>query len=147
MIHAGAGGVGTYAIQLAKAAGAYVITTASPRNHELLQKLGADEIIDYHTTDFEEVLQDIDLVFDTMGATPKKSFTVLKPKGRLISILVLKTKTWQKKRHLRQSNLVTNQRQTIGRIDRADRSRKSQQCHRCNLPIDGTRNLRCPRIE
>ena len=53
----GAGGVGTYAIQkLAKNAGAYVITTASPRNHELVKKLGADEVIDYHTTDFEEVL-------------------------------------------------------------------------------------------
>ncbi len=65
LIHAGAGGVGTYAIQLAKNAGAYVITTASPRNHELVKKLGADEVIDYHTTDFEEVLTDIDLVFDT----------------------------------------------------------------------------------
>ena len=49
LIHAGAGGVGTYAIQLAKNAGAYVITTASPRNHELVKKLGADEVIDYHT--------------------------------------------------------------------------------------------------
>lgn len=88
LIHAGAGGVGTYAIQLAKNAGAYVITTASPRNHELVKKLGADEVIDYHTTDFEEVLSDIDLVFDTMGGEiQKKSFSVLKEHGRLISVL------------------------------------------------------------
>lgn len=101
LIHAGAGGVGTYAIQLAKAAGAYVITTASPRNHELLQKLGADEIIDYHTTDFEEVLQDIDLVFDTMGGdTQKKSFTVLKPKGRLISILSIEDEDLAKEKDI-----------------------------------------------
>ncbi|MFW8597100.1 NADP-dependent oxidoreductase [Enterococcus innesii] len=101
LIHAGAGGVGTYAVQLAKAAGAYVITTASPRNHELLQKLGADEIIDYHTTDFEEVLQDIDLVFDTMGGdTQKKSFTVLKPKGRLISILSIEDEDLAKEKDI-----------------------------------------------
>lgn len=94
LIHAGAGGVGTYAIQLAKNASAYVITTASPRNHELVKKLGADEVIDYHTTDFEEVLTDIDLVFDTMGGEiQKKSFSVLKEHGRLISVLSIEDET------------------------------------------------------
>lgn len=94
LIHAGAGGVGTYAIQLAKNAGAYVITTANPRNHELVKKLGADEVIDYHTTDFEEVLTDIDLVFDTMGGEiQKKSFSVLKEHGRLISVLSIEDET------------------------------------------------------
>ncbi|MBO6325877.1 NADP-dependent oxidoreductase [Enterococcus gallinarum] len=94
LIHAGASGVGTYAIQLAKNAGAYVITTASPRNHELVKKLGADEVIDYHTTDFEEVLTDIDLVFDTMGGEiQKKSFSVLKEHGRLISVLSIEDET------------------------------------------------------
>ncbi|GAB7306851.1 NADP-dependent oxidoreductase [Enterococcus gallinarum] len=94
LIHAGAGGVGTYAIQLAKNAGAYVITTASPRNHELVKKLGADEVIDYHTTDFEEVFTDIDLVFDTMGGEiQKKSFSVLKEHGRLISVLSIEDET------------------------------------------------------
>lgn len=94
LIHAGAGGVGTYAIQLAKNVGAYVITTASPRNHELVKKLGADEVIDYHTTDFEEVLTDIDLVFDTMGGEiQKKSFSVLKEHGRLISVLSIEDET------------------------------------------------------
>ncbi|MGP4039135.1 NADP-dependent oxidoreductase [Gracilibacillus sp. D59] len=89
LIHAGAGGVGTYAIQLAKEAGAYVYTTASEKNHELLQSLGADEVIDYHTTNFKDVLQDIDLVFDTIGGdTQNDSFVVLKENtGRLISIV------------------------------------------------------------
>lgn len=89
LIHAGAGGVGTYAIQLAKDAGAHVITTASEKNHALLKKIGADEVIDYHTTNFAEVLADIDLVFDTMGGeVQKNSFNVLKPNtGRLVSIV------------------------------------------------------------
>lgn len=72
LIHAGAGGVGTYAIQLAKEAGAHVITTASAKNHALLRKIGADEVIDYHTTNFAEVLADVDLVFDTMGGEVQK---------------------------------------------------------------------------
>lgn len=89
LIHAGAGGVGTFAIQFAKEAGAYVVTTASAKNHELLHSLGADEIIDYHSTNFAEVLTDVDLVFDTMGGQIQKdSYTVLKPKtGRLVSIV------------------------------------------------------------
>ncbi|WP_038025628.1 NADP-dependent oxidoreductase, partial [Tetragenococcus muriaticus] len=64
LIHAGSGGVGTFAIQLAKLQGAYVYTTASKKNHELLQSLGADETIDYHTTDFTEVVSQADLVLD-----------------------------------------------------------------------------------
>ncbi|MDT2770698.1 NADP-dependent oxidoreductase [Enterococcus pseudoavium] len=88
LIHAGAGGVGIYAIQLAKNAGATVITTASKKNHELLKELGADQVIDYHTTDFSEVLEEIDLVFDTLGgAVQKDSFKVLNEAGRLISIV------------------------------------------------------------
>lgn len=88
LIHAGAGGVGIYAIQLAKNAGATVITTASEKNHGLLKELGADQVIDYHTTDFSEVLEDIDLVFDTMGGDVQKdSFKVLNKDGRLISIV------------------------------------------------------------
>lgn len=89
LIHAGAGGVGTYAIQFAKQKGAYVITTASEKNHELLTSLGADEVIDYRTTQFKEVLKDVDVVFDTMGGqVALDSFAVLKPEtGRLISIV------------------------------------------------------------
>lgn len=88
LIHAGAGGVGIYAIQLAKNAGATVITTASGKNHGLLKELGADQVIDYRTTDFSEALEDIDLVFDTMGGDVQKdSFKVLNKDGRLISIV------------------------------------------------------------
>ncbi|WP_313537978.1 NADP-dependent oxidoreductase [Enterococcus sp.] len=101
LIHAGAGGVGTYAIQLAKAVGAYVITTASPRNHELLRTLGADEVIDYHTTDFETTLSDIDLVFDTMGGdVQRKSYTVLKPNGRLVTILSVEDEAAGKEKNI-----------------------------------------------
>ncbi|UFT99338.1 NADP-dependent oxidoreductase [Radiobacillus kanasensis] len=89
LIHAGAGGVGTYAIQLAKEAGAYVYTTASPKNHELLKSLGADEVIDYHTTNVKDVLRDIDLVLDTIGGeTQNESFDVLKENtSRMISVV------------------------------------------------------------
>ncbi|WP_163581364.1 NADP-dependent oxidoreductase [Gracilibacillus saliphilus] len=89
LVHAGAGGVGTYAIQLAKEAGAYVYTTASEKNHELLRSLGADEVIDYRTTDFRDVVQDIDLVLDTMGGEVQlNSFDVLKENtGRLITVV------------------------------------------------------------
>ncbi|MGM0215241.1 NADP-dependent oxidoreductase [Enterococcus sp. AZ109] len=89
LIHAGAGGVGMYAIQLAKNLGAQVFTTASEKNRDWLEGLGADQVIDYRSTDFSEVLSGIDLVFDTMGGEIQdKSFRVLKPEtGRLISIV------------------------------------------------------------
>jgi len=89
LIHAGAGGVGMFAIQFAKQAGAYVMTTASERNHELLASLGADRMIDYRTTRFEDELSDVDVVFDTMGGdVQKNSFKVLKQHtGRIISIV------------------------------------------------------------
>ncbi|MCG7381631.1 NADP-dependent oxidoreductase [Paenibacillus sp. ACRRY] len=89
LIHAGAGGVGMYAIQLAKYAGAHVVTTASEKNHELLHSLGADQVIDYKKEKFEEILKDIDLVFDTMGGeVAENSYKVLKPNtGRLITIV------------------------------------------------------------
>lgn len=89
LIHAGAGGVGIYAIQLAKQAGAKVITTASEKNHELLYSLGADQVIDYKKENFEEVVSNVDLVFDTMGGeVAEKSYKVLKPNtGKLITIV------------------------------------------------------------
>lgn len=88
LIHAGAGGVGSLAIQLAKDKGAYVATTASEKNHTLLKEFGADEVIDYKTTNFEKVLHDYDVVFDTMGGEIQtKSFQVLKRGGRLVTIV------------------------------------------------------------
>lgn len=91
LIHAGAGGVGTYAIQLAKNIGAKVITTASEKNHDLLVGLGADQVIDYKTENFVDILDEVDLVLDTMGGEiQNESFRVLKPiTGRMISIVGL----------------------------------------------------------
>jgi alcohol dehydrogenase len=86
-IQAGAGGIGTFAIQLAKHFGAHVITTTSSRNADFVRSLGADEIIDYKTQKFEEVLQNIDIVFDTLGGEALyNSFKVLRPGGWVVSI-------------------------------------------------------------
>jgi NADPH:quinone reductase-like Zn-dependent oxidoreductase len=83
LIQGGAGGVAGFAIELAKHIGAYVITTASPANHDYLRGLGADEIIDYRSQDFTQVVSDCDAVFDTTGGdTTQRSFMVLKPGGR-----------------------------------------------------------------
>ncbi|RJS60313.1 NADP-dependent oxidoreductase [Bacillus sp. PK3_68] len=88
LIHAGAGGVGTFAIQLAKHAGAYVAATASTHNVELLQSLGADQVIDYKKQDFETALADFDFVLDSLGGeNQEKSFTVLREGGRMASIV------------------------------------------------------------
>jgi NADPH:quinone reductase-like Zn-dependent oxidoreductase len=88
LIHAAAGGVGTFAVQLAKWKGAHVIGTASPRNHDFVRQLGADEVIDYTTTRFEDVVHDVDMVFDTMGGdVQKRSWQTLKPGGVLVSCL------------------------------------------------------------
>jgi NADPH:quinone reductase-like Zn-dependent oxidoreductase len=67
LIHGAAGGVGTYAIQLAKCRGAQVIGTSSAYNLDLLRSLGADEVIDYNVTRFEQVVHDVDLVLDLVG--------------------------------------------------------------------------------
>lgn len=67
LIHGGAGGVGIYAVQLARRAGAHVIGTGSPRNFDLLRRLGADEVIDYHGGRFEDHARDLDVIFDTVG--------------------------------------------------------------------------------
>ena len=89
LIHAGSGGVGTYAIQLAKSKGAFVISTASESNRELLMSLGVDQFIDYKNEDFTELLSDVDVIFDTMGGEVlENSFKVVKPHtGRIISIV------------------------------------------------------------
>jgi len=87
LIHAGSGGVGTFAIQLAKHLGATVATTTSTANLELVKGLGADIVIDYKTTDFAAVLSDYDVVLNSLGTeTLNKSLAVLKPGGQLISI-------------------------------------------------------------
>ena len=88
LIHGGAGGVGSSAVQIAKARGAYVIATASARNHAFLKSLGADETIDYTTVRFEQKVKGLDLVLNTadaeMGA---RSVGVVKPGGMLVSVV------------------------------------------------------------
>lgn len=87
LIHAGSGGVGTIAIQLAKHLGAFVATTTSAANADWVKRLGADVVIDYGKEDFERVLQDYDVVLNSLGAEVlEKSLRVLKPGGKLISI-------------------------------------------------------------
>ena len=86
-IPGGAGGVGTFAIQLAKWLGAEVITTASPRGRALVERLGADLVIDYTTQRFEDHVRDVDGVFDLIGGeTLKTSFGVVKRGGTVVSI-------------------------------------------------------------
>lgn len=87
LIHAGAGGVGSMAIQIANSIGAYVATTASDKNDELVKSLGANRVINYREEDFSELLEDFDAVLDTMGGEIlDNSFKVLKKGGKLISI-------------------------------------------------------------
>ncbi|MED3552689.1 NADP-dependent oxidoreductase [Cytobacillus praedii] len=87
LIQAGAGGVGTFAIQLAKLMGATVATTASAAGANLVTSLGADEIINYNTEKFEEILKNYDAVFDTLGGEIlEKSFEVIKSGGKIVSV-------------------------------------------------------------
>lgn len=87
LIHAGSGGVGTIAIQLAKQLGASVATTTSKENIDLVKDLGADVVVDYKVQAFETVLHDYDVVLDSLGGeTLEKSLQVLRPGGKLISI-------------------------------------------------------------
>jgi len=87
LVHGGAGAVGLFAVQLARFHGAHVIATASSRNFEFVKALGAERIIDYHGTRFEEEVSEVDVVFDTVGGeTLQRSWSVLAPGGRMITI-------------------------------------------------------------
>jgi NADPH:quinone reductase-like Zn-dependent oxidoreductase len=88
LIHGGSGGVGHFAVQLAKWKGAYVFATASTKNQELLRELGADETIDYSRQRFEDVARKIDIVLDPIGGdTQERSWQVLKKGGILLSVV------------------------------------------------------------
>ena len=87
LIHGAAGGVGSMAVQLAHWVGANVIGTASARNRDFLRGLGADEVIDYTSTRFEDMLHDVDVVLDTIGGdTMERSWSALKKEGLLVSV-------------------------------------------------------------
>ena len=88
LIHAGAGGVGSFAIQFARAAGARVIATASGDGIGIARRLGADQVIDYRAANFADKLSDVDVVLDTLGGeTQQNSFDVLRAGGVLVSIV------------------------------------------------------------
>jgi len=87
LVHAGAGGVGHLAVQIAKARGAHVIATASAAKHDLLADLGVDEAVDYREQKFEEVVAPVDVVYDLIGGDVSlRSFDVLRPDGIMISL-------------------------------------------------------------
>ncbi|MFJ4189169.1 NADP-dependent oxidoreductase [Kitasatospora sp. NPDC089509] len=86
LVHRAAGGVGHLAVQIAKARGAYVIALASAPKHAFLKELGADEVIDYRTTDYTEAAKDLDVVFDS-SSEGTNALKVLKPGGTLVSIM------------------------------------------------------------
>jgi len=89
LIHGAAGAIGTYAVQMAKEKGLYVIGTASGAGIELLKNLGADEVIDYTTTDFSTVVNDLDVILDLVGGeTLEKSYNLVKKGGILVSTVM-----------------------------------------------------------
>jgi NADPH:quinone reductase-like Zn-dependent oxidoreductase len=116
LIHGGAGGIGSLAIQLAKHVGAYVATTAATEATDFVTNLGADEVIDYKTQAFETLLKDYDVVYDTIGGeTFSKSFQILKPGGVIVSMVAQPDEALQKKHNVRvvsQFTRVTRERLT-----------------------------------
>lgn len=87
LVHGAAGGVGSFAVQVARHRGAHVIATASAANADFVRALGADEVIDYRTTPFEAVARDVDVVLDTVGGdTRDRSWGLLRKGGRLVTI-------------------------------------------------------------
>jgi NADPH:quinone reductase-like Zn-dependent oxidoreductase len=88
LIHAGSGGVGSFAIQYAKAKGAYVYTTTSTNNVSWVKELGADRVIDYKTEDYKSIVKDADIVFDTLGKNyTMEAFGVVKKGGKVVSVV------------------------------------------------------------
>lgn len=88
LVHAAAGGVGSFAVQLARQAGAHVVATASARNHGLAAELGAHEVIDYQAGDFASQVQGLDLVIDTVGGlATERSWPLIRPGGTLVSLV------------------------------------------------------------
>jgi NADPH:quinone reductase-like Zn-dependent oxidoreductase len=87
LVHGGAGGVGLYAVQLARWKGAHVTATASSRNMEFVRSLGAENVIDYNATRFEDVLKDLDAVIDTVGGDlVERSLKVIRPGGIFVTV-------------------------------------------------------------
>lgn len=108
LIHGAAGGVGHFAVQIAKAKGAWVAATCAKRDARFVEKLGADLVIDYKTQKFEDMVQDIDLVFDLVGGeTQERSFSVLRDGGALVSTLQEADRQKAKAKNLRTAYFMT----------------------------------------
>lgn len=112
LIHAAAGGVGHFAVQIAKYFKATVIGTASPENHDFIRNMGADEQIDYHKYNVEDVVMDADIVLDSLGEeSTRRSLATLKEGGKIISILGGAKETVQadaKKRNIEAKNYLVH---------------------------------------
>jgi NADPH:quinone reductase-like Zn-dependent oxidoreductase len=107
LIHGAAGGVGHFAVQLAKWKGARVIGTASARNADFLRSLGADQVIDYTRERFEEVAQNMDAVLDTQGdETQERSYAVLKPGGILVAITQMPDESLAQAHHVKAAGVL-----------------------------------------
>jgi NADPH:quinone reductase-like Zn-dependent oxidoreductase len=106
LIHGGSGGVGSFAIQIAKARGAKVIATASTPNQDLLKQLGADVAVDYTKTKFEDVAKDVDVVLDSVGKdTLSRSYGVVKKGGFIVSLVARPDQVELDKREIRGASL------------------------------------------
>src|SRR5947199_1330725 len=109
LIHGGSGGVGSFAIQIAKARGAHVIATASTANQDLLKQLGADECIDYTKQKFEEIAHDVDLVLDPVGRdTLARSYGVVKKGGMVVTLVSRCDEAELKKHEIRGASLSSH---------------------------------------
>jgi NADPH:quinone reductase-like Zn-dependent oxidoreductase len=109
LIHGGSGGVGHFAIQIAKARGAKVIATASTPNQNLMKELGADQTIDYTTTKFEDVVRDVDVVLDAVrGDALTRSYGVVKKGGMVVSITGQPDQAECEKREIRCVSLMAH---------------------------------------
>jgi NADPH:quinone reductase-like Zn-dependent oxidoreductase len=121
LIHGGAGGVGHFAVQFAKAKGAFVATTVSVADIDFVQKLHADQVVDYKAERFEDVVRDIDLVLDLIGGeTQERSWAVLKDGGTIVSTLAQPSEQRARERHARGINYMARpnaaQLSEIGRL-------------------------------
>jgi NADPH:quinone reductase-like Zn-dependent oxidoreductase len=107
LIHAGAGGVGSIAVQLAKWRGAHIIATASDYNHNFLRELGVDVPVDYRTQNFEDFASDVDVVLDPIGGdTQIRSLQILKEGGILVSIVGLTSEGRNPSRNVRATSIL-----------------------------------------
>src|SRR6266481_4397619 len=109
LIHGGSGGVGSFAVQIAKARGAHVIATASTSNQDLLKQLGADVAVDYTKTKFEDVAKDVDAVLDPVGKeTLARSYGVVKKGGIVMSLVARPDPIELKKREIRGTGISSH---------------------------------------